>query len=98
MRGGAVRIVVMKGPKSKLAGARCGLCPRPLLAGQVLLFKDMPNSSYDEDRLVYHAECMEALCHRAPRGVPATDHKAKAVRTIRSIEASGDLYGRQRAS
>lgn len=88
----------MKGPKSKLAGARCGLCPRPLLAGQTLLYKDMPNSSYDEDRLVFHLECMEALCERAPRGVPATDHKAKATSIRKLIAETGDLYGRRQAS
>jgi hypothetical protein len=84
----------MKGSKSKLAGARCGLCPRPLLAGQTILYKHMANDSYDEDRLVYHRDCMAALIERAPRGVPATDHKAVATDIRQRILESGDLYGR----
>lgn len=84
----------MKGPKSKLAGARCGLCPKPLLPGQTLLYKHTPNASYDEDRLVFHVECMEALCATAPRGVPTTAPKARAHAIRKRIEATGDLYAR----
>lgn len=81
-----MRAALVKGPTSTLHGARCGLCPNRVATGQSVLWRRMPNSSYAEDRLVYHVDCMAALVERAPRGkARAGNAKARAAAIRRSI-------------
>lgn len=84
------------GPKSRLTGVKCGLCPGKIRAGDSVLHRHMPNSSYAEDRLVFHTGCMAALVDRAPAGRPVTSSpKAQAVAIRAAVEATGDPYARQ---
>ena len=85
-----MQAAIVKGPTSTLHGARCGLCPGQVQVGQAVLWKRMPNSSYAEDRLVYHVDCMAALVDRAPQGKARPgNHKARAAAIRRSVREGG---------
>lgn len=88
----------MKGKSSKLWGAKCGLCPATVKAGESVLWRTNPNSSYAEDRLVFHTDCMAALVQRAPVGKPAGDRRAQANAIRASIAATGDPFARRAAA
>lgn len=88
-----MKAAIVKGPSSTLHGAKCGLCPKPVRAGQAVLWRKMPNSSYAEDRLVFHVDCMGALVDRAPKGVRVGgDVRAETARIRRAVRQSGDLF------
>lgn len=88
-----MRAAIVKGPTSTLHGAKCGLCPRTVKTGEAVLHRSMPNSSYSEDRLVFHVDCMAALVDRAPQGArrPANP-KATAAAIRRAARTSRDLF------
>lgn len=87
-----MRHQLVKGPNSALFGAKCGLCTHPVRSGESVLFHHMPNDSYDEDRLVFHRDCMAALVNRAPAGVPSGDHRARAARIRSTVEKTGSPF------
>lgn len=93
-----VRATLVKGPSSTLWGAKCGLCPHTVKAGESVVWKKMPNSSYAEDRLVFHTDCMAALVQRAPAGRPAGDARARAEAIRATAATTGDPFARPAAA
>ena len=72
-----MRSVIVGGPKSKLHGVKCRLCPHQVRQGEAVLYDTLPTYGYVENRYVVHVECMRAACDRAPEGNPVRSVKAQ---------------------
>lgn len=64
----------------KLMASKCRHCPRPILAGQSVLYATLDPKGYEDDRFVVHTECMAGLVAEAPVGVKVTSKAAKVGR------------------
>lgn len=72
-----MRTAIVKGPGSRLAGARCRACPHRVQPGQAVVYDILPTYGYVDNRYVIHVDCLRAVVDRAPEGLPARAPKAE---------------------
>ncbi len=87
-----MKAMIMKGRGSRLDGARCRQCPRPLRAGEAVLYHRLPDAGLEDDRFVVHAACMQALLDRTPEGRPPGDPAAQFADMRRQVAKTGTIF------
>lgn len=88
-----MRTAIIGTERSRLHGAICkGPCKRPVREGDVVVYWNAPNSTYDEDRVVIHTTCMQVVIDQAPTAPPPRHKLARAAHIRRSVVESGDIW------
>jgi hypothetical protein len=74
---------------SELAGRKCDHCPRRLRVGQVVLHHRILGNQWNNQDFAVHAECVERVMKRAPKGRPVRPVTAELAR----IDKTGVVLG-----
>lgn len=80
------------GPKSRLIGAKCRVCPNQIRTGESVLFTILRDVGYTEARFVIHTLCAAALVSEAPLGRAPGNPKAKLAGIRRQLRDGADLF------
>lgn len=72
-----MRGAVVGGLGSALEGKRCPCCSNLTASGQSVLYQRLDPRGYQENKLVFHADCLRQAVERAPDGLPARGLKAE---------------------
>lgn len=83
-----MRAHIVKSKQSRLSGARCRICPRPIRPGETVLYQHIPEVEYGENRFVVHADCIQAVLDAAPAGRTPGDPKAQFFAKRRELIAA----------
>lgn len=90
-----MKAAVVKGPGSNLHGKKCtaSFCRRPVRQGEAVVWRKMPNDSYDEPLFVTHTACMQTILDAAPEGsVTPGNHAVRAAAIARVVAETGELF------
>lgn len=88
-----MRVTVVKGAGSALAGAHCRGCRRVVREGESVLFDTLDNVEWGERHFVLHADCARVLADRAPAAAAVpSDPRAAFFRARAAMRAAGSAF------